>query len=120
MKKPNWNKPKLQKPTKEAIRASLGTKAFRVGGYSVAAVALVVAVAVVVNLLVNALPASVTQWDMTSSNLYTLSQETKETLEGLEEDVTVYWVVQSGKEDDTLSTLLDRFPASSSTVSSKG
>lgn len=116
MKKPSWNKPKRPKLTKEAIRASLGTKAFRVGGYSVAAVALVVAVAVVVNVLVNALPASVTQWDMTSSDLYTLSQETKETLDGLEEDVTVYWVVQNGKEDDTLSTLLDRYAAASDKV----
>lgn len=111
MKKPQL--PHLQKPTREAVKAALGTKSFRVGGYSVAAAALVVAAAVAANVLVNALPTSVTQWDLTAASLYTLSQQTKELLDGLEEEVTVYWVVQSGKEDDTLSTLLDRYAAAS-------
>ena len=38
--------------------------------------------AVVANILVNALPASVTQLDTTAGTLYTLSQETEDILDG--------------------------------------
>ncbi len=92
------------------------TRAFRVGGYSVAAAAIVVFLAVVANILVNALPASVTQLDTTAGTLYTLSQETEDILDGLEQDVTIYWIVQSGQEDETLGTLLDRYAARSDYV----
>lgn len=58
---PNW-KERLARwkkglPEKGAWKASLTTRTFRVGGYSVAAAAIVVVIAVVVNLLIRALPA---------------------------------------------------------------
>lgn len=116
MKRPHWNKPAWKKPTWAGLKASLTTRAFRVGGYSVAAAAIVVFLAVVANILVNALPASVTQLDTTAGTLYTLSQETEDILDGLEQDVTIYWIVQSGQEDETLGTLLDRYAARSNYV----
>lgn len=100
-----------KRPPKGAFRASLKTKSFRVGGYSVAATALVVVIAVMVNLFINALPAGVTQLDTSQGSLFTISQETKELLAGLEEDVTLYWVVQGDQEDSTLGSLLDRYAA---------
>ena len=116
MKRPHWNKPAWKKPTWAGLKASLTTRAFRVVGYSVAAAAIVVFLAVVANILVNALPASVTQLDTTAGTLYTLSQETEDILDGLEQDVTIYWIVQSGQEDETLGTLLDRYAARSDYV----
>lgn len=116
MKRPHWNKPAWKKPTWAGLKASLTTRAFRVGGYSVAAAAIVVFLAVVANILVNALPASVTQLDTTAGTLYTLSQETEDILDGLEQDVTIYWIVQSGQEDETLGTLLGRYAARSDYV----
>ena len=35
-------------------------------------------------------------------------------LSELEDEVTVYWIVQDGREDETLGTLLDRYAAMSS------
>ncbi len=104
---------KLQKPD---IRKSLKTRSFRVGGYSVVAAVIVVAIAVVVNLFVSALPATMTQFDTTSSQLFTISEETKTVLSGLDTDVTIYWVVESGQEDTTLETLLGRYAALSSHI----
>lgn len=49
------------------IRAGLRTRNFRVGGYSVFASLMVAALAVMVNVLVNALPAGVTQLDTTAT-----------------------------------------------------
>ena len=86
------------------------------GGLQRSSRAIVVFLAVVANILVNALPASVTQLDTTAGTLYTLSQETEDILDGLEQDVTIYWIVQSGQEDETLGTLLDRYAARSDYV----
>lgn len=103
MKKPNISK--------EALAASFGTRSFRVGGYSVAATAIVIAIAVVVNVLVSALPLEVTQIDTTSAGLFSLSEETETVVQALEDDITVYWVVQSGYEDSGIDKLLDRYCA---------
>ena len=97
MKRPHWNKPAWKKPTWAGLKASLTTRAFRVGGYSVAAAAIVVFLAVVANILVNALLPPSPNW-IPPSTLYTLSQETEDILDGLEQDVTIYWIVQSGQE----------------------
>lgn len=105
-----------KKRTPKSVLARMNTRTFRVGGYSVAATAIVIAIAVFANIFINALPAGWTQFDTTSSQLYSLSEQTRTILEGLDTDITVYWIVQSGKEDETLGTLLDRYAALSSRI----
>ncbi|MGM9606085.1 MAG: GldG family protein [Oscillospiraceae bacterium] len=95
----------------KTMLARLKTRTFRVGGYSVAAAAIVIAIAVFANLFINALPATLTQFDTTSSQLYSFSEQTETILKKLDRDISIYWIVQSGKEDDTLGTLLDRYAA---------
>ena len=85
------------------------TRTFRVGGYSVAATAIVAAIAVFANVFINALPAKWAQFDTTSSQLYSLSEQTEMIPEDLDSDITIYWIAQSGKENETLGTLLDRY-----------
>lgn len=90
-----------------------GTRAFRVGGYSVLAAVIVLAIVIAVNVFAGALPEKVTQLDTTSNQLFSISEQTENLLARLDEDVTVYWIVQSGQEDSTLETLLDRYEAMS-------
>ncbi len=105
-----------EKTSKDAWKASLRTRSFRVGGYSVAAAAIVVVIAVVANLLVNAPACGATQFDISAGSMFTMSQETEQLLDGLVQDITVYWLVQSGQEDETLGTLLDRYTSRSDRV----
>ena len=98
MKKPNW-------------KASFTTRSFRAGGYSVAAAALVIAIAIFANIFVGALPAKYTQLDTTDQELFTLSSQTEALVGNLEEDVTIYWIVRSGQEESYLGSLLDRYQA---------
>ena len=91
------------------LGASLGTKGWRAGAYSVFAAVLVIAMAVVANLAVQALPAAVTQLDMTDEKLYTLSQGTRQTLAGLDRDVDIYWLVEPGMENTTMEQVLLRY-----------
>lgn len=108
MKKPKFSFRKLVD--------SFKTRSFRAGGYSVAATAIVIAIAVAVNLLANALPANLTQFDTTPGQLFTVSQQTEKMVSSLEEDVTVYWVVRSGYEESYIGTLLNQYEALSSHI----
>ena len=102
---------KLPKFSVKRIGESFSTRSFKVGGYSVAATAIVVAIAIMANIFVSALPASVTQFDTTANQLFTVSEQTERLVGGLDEEVTIYWVVRSGYEESYIGTLLDQYKA---------
>ena len=95
----------------------LKKRSFRAGGYSFTAAAIVIAIAVFANLFVCALPESVTKLDVTSDSLYSLSAQTQNIVAALDDDITIYWIVQQGREDSMLETLLGRYEALSRKVS---
>lgn len=91
------------------IAASFKTRSTRVGGYSVAAGCIVLAIAVAANAFVSALPSSVTKIDTTTNQLFTISEQTENIVSRLQSDVTIYWIVQSGSEDTGVKNLLERY-----------
>ena len=103
MKKPNFSW--------KRVADSFSTRSFRAGGYSVAAAAIVLAIAVMVNVFAAALPASVTKFDTTANQLFTLSEQTEKLVGSLTDEVTVYWIVRSGREESYLESLLSRYQA---------
>ena len=87
---------------------------FKAGSMSLILIFLVLAVAVMLNMIMSTLPTSYTKIDLSEKNLYTLSQQTKELAAGLEEDVTLTLVAPSGEEDPSILELLNRYAALSS------
>lgn len=83
--------------------------AFRGGSYSIVLTAIVLALLIVVNLFVSALPVSATKYDISSSKLYSITSNTKAVVNNLEQDVTIYWVVQADQEDDVIENLLSKY-----------
>lgn len=79
------------------------------GSYSLAATAVVLAILVVVNIFASVLPASLTKYDISSSKLYSITSNTKVVVNALEQDVTIYWIVQSGEEDQVIENLLGKY-----------
>ena len=71
------------------IAQQFRTRRFRAGGYTTFAAAIVIAIAVAVNLLAGALPESVTKQDLTQAQIYTLSDQTRRIVSALEKDVTL-------------------------------
>lgn len=98
------------------LKELLSSPSLRMGSYSIAVCLVVIAIAVAVNLLVGALPVSSTKLDNSRSLIFSLSPQTSEIVSGLEEDITVYWIVQTGNEDDNLRYLLERYTELSSHV----
>ena len=85
------------------------TIAFRGGGYSLVITAIMLALLIVVNIFASALPTSMTKYDISASKLYSITSNTKVVVNALEEDVTIYWIVQSGKEDEAIENLLSKY-----------
>ncbi len=83
--------------------------AFHGGSYSLMITAVVLAILIVANVFVSALPASLTKYDISSAKLYSITSNTKVVVNGLKEDVTIYWIVQSEKEDDVIEHLLSKY-----------
>lgn len=83
--------------------------AFRGGTYALSITAVVMAILVVLNVLVSALPSSLTKLDISATKLYSITSNTKVVVNALEEDVTIYWIVQSGEEDDVIENLLSKY-----------
>ncbi len=79
------------------------------GSYSLAITAIVLAILIVVNMLVNALPTTLTKHDISSTKLYSITSNTKVVVNALDKDVTIYWIVQADKEDDVLENLLSKY-----------
>lgn len=94
-----------------------GGRVFRNGLYASAITAAVLAVVVLLNLLVRALPARYTQVDLSANGLYTLGDTSKQLAQGLTDDVVIYYLAQTGGEDSYLTKLLDRYAAESSHLS---
>ena len=83
--------------------------AFMGGSYSLAMTAVVLAILVVVNIMAGALPSSLTQYDISAAQLYSITSNTKVVVNALEKDVTIYWIVQSDMEDDVIENLLSKY-----------
>lgn len=79
------------------------------GSYSIVVTAIVIAILIVVNVLVSVLPTKYTKYDISSSQLYSITSSTKVVVNALEKDVTIYWVVQNDQEDSIIENLLDKY-----------
>lgn len=97
-------------------RYSISRKKIGLGVFNAGMVAFSVALAVVLNLVAGALPTTLTQLDATSKKLYSLTDETKEMLKGLEEDITIYVLSAEASMDETVAKTLERYADSSSHI----
>ena len=78
--------------------------------------AVVLAILIAVNILASVLPTALTKLDISSTKLYSITSSTKVVVNNLEKDVTIYWVVQSDKEDEVIENLLGKYESLSSHI----
>jgi len=79
------------------------------GGYGILVCALFTALVIGINLFVSTLPSDKLKIDTTSMRLHTLSDNTKEIVQDVSDDIDVYLVCQAGKEDATIKDMLSRY-----------
>ncbi len=104
---------------KNDIKSSFKTTTFKMGGYSVLLTAIVIVLVVIVNIVVGAMPSSITGIDTTSEELFTISGQTKDIVDSLEEEVNLYYIAEEGNEQAVVEELLEKYDDLSDKVTVK-
>ena len=109
----------MSEDKKKPGRKPLFGKNGKMGVYTVVITLLVLAGCVALNLIASAVPATYTQIDSSSNKLFTLSAATKTFVSSIDQDVTLYYICEGGREDAAMRTFLARYEALSSHISVK-
>lgn len=83
--------------------------AFKGGSYSLIITAIVLAILIAVNIFASLIPTNMSRFDISSSKLYSITSNTKVVVNNLQQDVTIYWVVQADMEDTVIENLLSKY-----------
>lgn len=84
-------------------------KLLKHGTYSMAVTAVVIAIVVVLNLVVQEIPSKCREIDLSSQKLYTIGEQTEKILKNLKKDVTLYYIAQDGTESSDIKNLLEKY-----------
>lgn len=91
-------------------------KQFRQGSYSSILIVIVIAIIVVINLAASRMPSQYAKLDITENKLYSIGDQTLDLLNSLNQDVEIYYICQTGNEDDYISRMLGLYEDSSSHI----
>ena len=90
----------------EKIKASFSGRKLKSGAYVSLISVVVVVILLVANMLVSSLKIEI---DLSSQNMYTLTEETEKLVEGLKDDITVYYMAPTGSELDLFTKIITKY-----------
>ena len=97
-----------------------GGRVFRSGVYAAALAAIVLVLVILVNLVVRAIPTRYTEFDLSESGLFTLSDSSKTVAKNIDTDVTIYYLAETGDEDVLITKLLNNYAAQNAHIRWEG
>lgn len=97
-------------------RYSVSVHNLSMGAYSSVTVCVVTALVVVVNLIAARLPQKYTNIDVTSNQMYTLTNQTQDILKALEEEIDIYVIQNEGSADTTVAQTLKGYADASAHI----
>jgi ABC-2 type transport system permease protein len=90
-------------------RWSISKKTLSTGVFSTSLIAVALALAVVVNLVVSAVPSNLTQLDFSYAQLYSITDDTRTAVGALDQDITIYALVSENSKDAQIDKILSRY-----------
>lgn len=94
---------------KKKLIGTVSKKHITNGSYTMVMSVIFIAVVIVINMIVGALPSKYSEIDVSSEKLYSIGDETKAMLQEMTKDVTIYQIAQSGSEDENITNLLKKY-----------
>ena len=91
-------------------------KTVKPGSYSIIASVIVIAIIAIIVAISELLPANLTKIDTTNTGMFTLSQQSKDLLDSLDQNVDIKLIASPGGEDEYITKLLDCYKAASDRV----
>ena len=90
-------------------RWAFSKKMIGTGAFSAGMIVIMCAICVVVNLVVTALPAKYTSIDCSATKLYSLTNDTKDRVSKLDEDITIYVLNSKKSKDAKIDETINRY-----------
>lgn len=100
-------------------RWAFSKKMIGTGAFSAGMIVIMCAICVVVNLVVTALPAKYTSIDCSATKLYSLTNDTKDRVSKLDEDITIYVLNSKKSKDAKIDETINRYKDLSSHINVK-
>ena len=97
------------KNLKDSVRDTAGRHASRHGAFSAGATALVVAAVLVFNLILAQVPQDYTQFDMTETGIYNITDTSRTYMENLQEDVEIHVLADKEAMDSRIVRFLSKY-----------
>jgi ABC-type uncharacterized transport system involved in gliding motility auxiliary subunit len=98
------------------IKNSFKSNKFKYGGYATLITAIVIAIVIVINLVVDQI-----DWkaDLTQNQMFSLSDQTYKVLDSLKQDINIIGLYETGNEDRIITEIIDRYQARSKRITFK-
>lgn len=91
------------------VKKESSLRSLRLGGYSIVMTVIVIAAVIIVNLIVNSLPTSFTQIDLSGADVYQISEDSEKLVKALDTDITVYYVSTLEGRNDQLHNFVQKY-----------
>ena len=98
------------------LMQSFNNKNFKYGGYATLLTIIAVGMLVVLNLLAEQIPLKL---DLSKNKIFSLSKQTYEIISDLDQDITIYALYESGKENTDITEILKKYTDHSKKVNLK-
>ncbi len=90
-------------------RYSMSVKNLSISAYSTGMIGILVVIIAVINIVLGELPATWVSIDLTGQKLYSITEQTKDYLKTVDEEVTIYVIVAEDSKDTTLDQTLRHY-----------
>lgn len=98
----------------DIIKSSFSGRSFRSGAYVSIISAFVIILVLLVNLIILEFDLKI---DLSSEEIYTLTEDTKEYVEKMDDEVTIYYLIETGKESPMFHKIAQKFESLSNRIS---
>lgn len=96
------------------VNNPISGRKFKSGAYVSIISAIVIVLVLLVNLIITEFDLKI---DLSSEKIYTLTDESKEYIKKIEDDVTIYYLIEAGKEAVMLQKIAEKFDSLSNRIS---
>ncbi len=99
------------------IKNLFSTVTSRQGSYTLAMTAVVIGIVIFINLIAGKLPNSLKQIDISTNNIYEITDTSRDLLQDLDKDVTFTILAEKSSTDERILTFIEKYTAFSSHIS---
>lgn len=90
----------------KSVKSSFKSRKFKMGGYQTLIMVVVIVAIIILNLVVNKLNIQV---DLSSDQKFTLTEQTKNYVKNLQDDITMYYMCEDGNQYEVIEKVLDQY-----------